>query len=598
MEIVRLLVTAAGLFLSVSFCGQSPVYTSIAKVESLREDDPGYVEACFQVADQFMDMEKYDSAQLWLNKIHAVLPLKINSFNNYLLISRQAEVYYYNNLHQLGLQESRRGLAMAEALKDSFLLADSYNFLGLFYLNMDSTAASIRYFRKGLDYIRQPPFPKRYLSLTLPHHLHGNMAEAFYKLKQYDSSELHYRLSLENALYLNWPRGIALAEAGLGDVFMAYLKPDSAFYYYNSSCQQSLAADDIDVSLYSYAGLARSSQMMNNVAATNKYLEKGFDLLLQNPNLNRFFASIFLNTAVDIYKKTGNTEGLVKALEQKSALEAATLAGYNKQMQTILNAGLENEKRLLSMQVQDARQKQKLANGRLLISLAGFAILAIAFFVYRYYQNQKNQVSLIRQKISQDLHDDIGASLSSLQIYGEVAEKSLRDQPDKTAEMIRKIIVQCKDIQENMADIVWSMRANNTGDVSLSNKIRNYVSELLQDREISFSFVIQPEAEQALVSMKARKNILLILRELLNNSAKYSKANTVTLHIYLQDKNWIMDFKDNGIGLPDERNHSGNGLKNIRHRCEELNGVCHVESTSGARFMFVFPVNVLNDIGW
>ena len=74
-----------------------------------------------------------------------------------------------------------------------------------------------------------------------------------------------------------------------------------------------------------------------------------------------------------------------------------------------------------------------------------------------------------------------------------------------------------------------SMRANNSGDVSLSTKIRNYASELLQDRQIAFSFVIQPEAERALVSMKARKNILLILRELLNNVSKYSKANTVTV---------------------------------------------------------------------
>lgn len=218
--------------------------------------------------------------------------------------------------------------------------------------------------------------------------------------------------------------------------------------------------------------------------------------------------------------------------------------------------------------------------------------------MYRYYQNQKNQVSRIRQKISQDLHDDIGASLSSLQIYGEVAEQSLREQPEKAAEMIRKIKVQSKDIQENMADIVWSMRANNSGDVSLSTKIRNYASELLQDRQIAFSFVIQPDAERALVSMKARKNILLILRELLNNVSKYSKANTVTLHIYLQDKNWIMDLKDNGIGLDVENDYSGNGLKNIRYRCAELNGICHYEGTEGTRFMFVFPVNVLNDTGW
>ncbi len=596
---LKIIVLLAGIFFSSSWLSaQQPASPDAGWEYQLSADDPRYVRVCFEVADSFMNFEKYDSAQLWLNKIHAVLPFKNNSVNNYFLITRQAEVYYYNNLQQLGLQESRKGLAMAEALNDSLLLADSYNFLGLFYMNIDSMATSIPYYKKGLTYIRQPPFPQGYLSLSKPHHLHGNMAEAYYKMGRYDSAELHYRLSLEKAQYLNGPRGIAVAEAGLGDVFVARALPDSALFYYKKANGQSLVSEDIDVALYCYGGMARSAQMLNEIASANEYLEEGFDLLKQHPNINRFFAASFLNTAADVYKSTGNTAGLINALEEKSAIEEATLGGHNKQIQTILNAGMENEKRLLSMEVQDARQNQKLANGRLLISLAGFAILAIAFFVYRYYQNQKNQVSRIRQKISQDLHDDIGASLSSLQIYGEVAEQSLRDQPEKAAEMIRKIKIQSKDIQENMADIVWSMRANNSGDVSLSTKIRNYASELLQDRQIEFSFVIQPDAERALVSMKARKNILLILRELLNNVSKYSKANTVALHIYIQDKNWIMDLKDNGIGLNVETAYSGNGLKNIRYRCEELNGVCHIEGKEGTRFMFVFPVNVLNDTGW
>jgi signal transduction histidine kinase len=596
---LKIIILLAGVLFSLSrLSGQQPANTNGDWVHQLSSDDPRYVRVCFEVADSFMNFEKYDSAQLWLNKIHAVLPFKDNSVNNYFLITRQAEVYYYNNLQQLGLQESRRGLAMAEALNDSLLLADSYNFLGLFYMNIDSNAASIPYYEKGLQYIRQRPVPPGYLSLSKPHHLYGNMAEAYYKLGRYDSAELHYRLSLEKARDLRSPRGIAVGEAGLGDVFVARAMPDSALFYYNKANGQSLASDDIDVALYCYAGMARSAQMLNLIASANEYLEKGFDLLRQHPNLNRFFGASFLNTAAEVYKKAGNTTGLIDALEKKSALEEATLGGQNKQIQTILNAGLENEKRLLSMQVQDARQNQKLANSRLLIALAGFAILAIVFFVYRYYQNQKVQVARIRQKISQDLHDDIGASLSSLQIYGEVAEQSLRSQPEKAAEMIRKIKGQSREILDNMADIVWSMRSNNTGEVSLSTKIRNYASELLQDRQIEFSFVIQPEAERALVSMKARKNILLIVRELLNNVAKYSKANTVTLHIYLQDKNWIMDLKDNGIGLEVERDNSGNGLRNIRYRCEELNGVCHIEGKEGTRFMFVFPVNVLNDTGW
>lgn len=148
---LKIIILLAGVLFSLSrLSGQQPANTNGDWVHQLSSDDPRYVRVCFEVADSFMNFEKYDSAQLWLNKIHAVLPFKDNSVNNYFLITRQAEVYYYNNLQQLGLQESRRGLAMAEALNDSLLLADSYNFLGLFYMNIDSTAASIPYYQKGL----------------------------------------------------------------------------------------------------------------------------------------------------------------------------------------------------------------------------------------------------------------------------------------------------------------------------------------------------------------------------------------------------------------------------------------------------------------
>jgi hypothetical protein len=96
-----------------------------------------FIKSCFFIADQFMDYEQYDSAQIWLNKIADRLPLKKPTLFNYYLSSRQEEVYYYNGLQRLGLQESERCMQIAKSLADSLLMADSYNFVGLFYMNID-----------------------------------------------------------------------------------------------------------------------------------------------------------------------------------------------------------------------------------------------------------------------------------------------------------------------------------------------------------------------------------------------------------------------------------------------------------------------------
>lgn len=593
-----------GCFLFIGCCiyaqqKNSPqIDSAIQKSLQQQKNQAAYIKTCFFIADEYMNIEQYDSAQLWLNKIHAVLPLKTTSLENYFLLTRQAEVYYYNNLQQLGLQESRRGLAMAQALNDSLLLADSYNFLGLFYMNIDSAAASVHYYKKGLEYTKQPPNPPQYLSLSKPHHLHGNLAEAYYKLKKNDSALLHYRFSLQKASVIQWQRGIAVACSGLGDVFFAQKNTDSSFHYYKKGANIAQQSADVDVALICFGGKANCFNETGATAAAFAQLDTGFALLKNIPNINRFYALSFLSTAVDIYKKTNNTDALIKALEIQAAIERENIASNNSQVQTILNAGMENEKRLLSLQVTEAERKQELANSRLLIALGGIALLVIAFLVYRYYQNQKLAVSKIRHKISQDLHDDIGASISSLQIYGAVAAQSLQSNPVKAEEMLQKINQQSKEVLDNMSDIVWSMKTNNTGGTSLETKIKNYAAELLQDKQIELSCVIQPEAETALESMQARKNILLIIREILNNTVKYSNAAKAMLHIYLQDRNWVMEIADNGVGFNTKLKTNGNGLKNINERCKELKGIYTLHAEKGTHYLFIFPLTVITDSGW
>jgi len=268
--------------------GQSAIDSAKAIVQKISPAQRNYVATCFFIADSYMDIEQYDSAQLWLNKIHEVLPVKNNSLDNYFLLTRQAEVYYYNNLQQLGLQESRRGLAMAQALNDSLLLADSYNFLGLFYMNIDSAAASIQYYQQGLLYTRQPPFPPAYLSLSKPHHLHGNLAEAYFKLGKYDSCLYNNTLSLQKARAINWGRGIAVAHYGIGDVFFALSATDSARNNYLLGIANALQSKDIDVALVCYGGVAKCYYREGDGTNTNSNLAEGFASLNKNPNINRF----------------------------------------------------------------------------------------------------------------------------------------------------------------------------------------------------------------------------------------------------------------------------------------------------------------------
>jgi signal transduction histidine kinase len=485
---------------------------------------------------------------------------------------------------------------MAEALKDSILLADSYNFLGLFYMNIDSAAVSVNYYKKGLQFTKQPPNPPNYISLSKPHHLHGNLAEAYYKLGKFDSALFHNYLSLKEATEINWERGIAVAYSGLGDVYAAMHQYDSSLNNYIKGANMADHSKDIDVALVCYGGMAKSHYELHNTQSVNESLDLGFALLNQHPNINRFYALSFLNTAIDIYRKRNEPGGLVKALELRSGIEKANIDGNNNQIQTILNAGMENEKRILSMQVAEAERRQELATTRLGLALIGFAFLGIGFLVYRYYQNQKLTISQIRQKISQDLHDDIGASLSSLQIYGAIAEQSVRTNPNKTIEMVNKMSAQSKEIMENMNDIVWSMKTSSSN-TSIEIKIKNYAAGLLADSNIDFKYSIMPNADKVITGITARKNILLITKEAMNNIAKYSKAKNASLSLHTEEKDLVLIITDSGMGFNRNTNtSSGNGLENMEQRTKELQGVFSIQTTEGKGTIIkaVFPLQHIN----
>jgi signal transduction histidine kinase len=188
----------------------------------------------------------------------------------------------------------------------------------------------------------------------------------------------------------------------------------------------------------------------------------------------------------------------------------------------------------------------------------------------------------IKQKISQDLHDDIGASLSSLQIYSTIAEKTFKQNPVKAMEMLEKISVQSKTLMENMGDIVWSMKTNDSHTASLEAKIKNFSVELLDDLNIDFSFHIAPAAEMILQNATARKNILLIIKEALNNIAKYSKASRANLFIDVSGKQLELKITDNGVGFDMAQKRSvGNGLQHMQNRAIELDGKLLIESVTG-----------------
>lgn len=553
---------------------------------------------CFLKADAYIRHNHYDSAQLLIDSLPVNTLQEADLRLQYDYHAIQAWIYINQNINQPGFTESEWLLKTAKKLNDSFLVADAYFKLTNAYFNAYESRKAVDCAQLALQYYPVKGKTPLYVHSALQHRVCSALASVYESLGKFDSTILYAKkiIPLENSKFNNENWGDAYLM--LYHAYNALQIKDSVRQVVQQIKNFEAQTKNNEAKLMVYICLVDDALKRNIADSAYAYAQDGISLVKADLFINVFSVQRFLYDVIALIRPTGNKQLVIDLLDLQTYFYIRFLGNNQRQLAVIEGAIQKKENIALALELESARQKQQLASSRLLMALGGIALLVIGFLVYRYYQNQKLAISKIRQTISQDLHDDIGASLSSLQIYGTIAEQSFASNPEKAIEMLHKINTQSRDILENMSDIVWSMKSNSTGGTSLETKIKNYASELLQEKQVHFTCVIQPEAEMALHSLKARKNILLIIREILNNTHKYSRASQLTLHIYVQDKNWIMDIADNGIGMDTTKKYSGNGLKNIQSRTAELKGTYTLQGGGGTRFMFVFPLVVITDTGW
>ncbi len=202
-------------------------------------------------------------------------------------------------------------------------------------------------------------------------------------------------------------------------------------------------------------------------------------------------------------------------------------------------------------------------------------------FEIRALENRIMAVSEERNRIASDLHDDIGASLSSIRIYSGAASKKFNDDPHEAQLLIERINQSSSGMMDRMSDIVWSINPKNDNVESILFRMKSQAGEVLAPLDIEVEYFIDKQAERIQPSMTARRNIYLIYKEAIINIAKYAAATNVLLELKVKDGFLILIIRDNGSGFDVLNSKSGNGLASMRQRSESLGGSLTIESAPG-----------------
>lgn len=187
------------------------------------------------------------------------------------------------------------------------------------------------------------------------------------------------------------------------------------------------------------------------------------------------------------------------------------------------------------------------------------------------FYNQKLALEQQRQKITADLHDDIGASLSSLQLNSNIAARLIDSDRERARTVLNKIEKQSRTLAERIGDIIWSLKSDKEQLMTLSSRIKNFANEILGDTDIVYHISIDESLNEEIKDFTNRKNLVLVAKEAINNAAKYSQASEINISLQKVKDMLVLKIVDNGNGF-DEAYIKGNGLENMRKRVQELNG--------------------------
>jgi len=231
------------------------------------------------------------------------------------------------------------------------------------------------------------------------------------------------------------------------------------------------------------------------------------------------------------------------------------------------------------------------------ISRAGISMAAILFSIirmlYRRKLEKKNQLlreqALIiekqqaveqeRSRIASEMHDDLGAGLTTIRFLSEKALGQARDEEEKT--QIRKISEHSNRLVQSMSETIWAMNARFDNAESLSGYLRRYASEYLEERGMAMIFTVEgKEIDAIVVRGEKRRNVFLVFKELLHNAVKYSGAERLDIRLIAGPELMLSIAESGGRGFDtDAAQSAGNGLYNCRKRMRSMDGSLELERT-------------------
>ncbi len=492
-----------------------------------------------------------------------------------------------------------KGLSLAEKKDKKYHNAMMLNNIGLLKFNNNQVKEAEKDFKEGLKIIEG--MEEFRLSLNL----NNNLGLVSKSLKHYKQSINYYKNTLINAKKLGFPLGRGVAFLNLSDSYLNNKDYKIAINYADSALAILKPFEQWEYVGTAYLINSSIYRKLNKTKSAKAYIDTLFQLLRFHPSSN--LEKTAHQELSFIYEHDGNyklaffhtnryhtiSDSLSEIANKDNIARLQVIYGKEK-----VETELENEKNNNSLLSKENELKQTKVNAIVLISI--FVLLITIGLLYirhvRLTRKQQQEFSrkLIsnidqeRSRISKDLHDDIGQSLSVIKskinmfASGKIYDISGMDND------IGEVIDQTRSISHALHPSFIQKLGLERSLVSLTENTQSKTGLIC-------SLDIDETQNLEHLSNDAQTQVYRIIQECINNTLKHAEATALKISISQNTAEFIVKYQDNGRGIKDvTKSIDGIGLQIIQERATSINGKVQINSGKGKGYTLILTFTQLN----
>jgi signal transduction histidine kinase len=504
------------------------------------------------------------------------------------ILNLLGNIYEESNQSDKAAKSYIEGIAISEKYGFEEYPAKFKNNLGLLKLYTGSLDDALNDFESGLE------SAEKVGEQRLKDHIRINIAITYFEKKEIDKAVTLYEEVISDLRKNDIPRELASTFINLASSLFSLNKTDLGKAYIDSAIQV-LEFHNLEIELTSayivkadyLLSIKNTSELLNVFSKIKTLTDKtgrlsdlsSYYLLLYRYELSQNNSKKALENYELHVKMRDSLDGirnakLIKELQLK----------YNVQEKEI-ELGKEKSK---SLELEKQNQEERFIRWFLISFSVVIIVLVIVFFAFRYsnkLREKQEQFSrqLIdnieeeRKRIAQDLHDDIGQSLSI--VKSRITKMKGHCEMDDTGieNEVGRVIEQTRQISH-------SLYPSYLEKIGLVRSVARLMEKIQDATTIQCSFEISENVDE--LSLQIKTHLYRIIQECVNNTVKHSGATALKVSIEQKNKGFQLVYQDNGKGLSKE-NKEGLGILSITERAKIINADIEIPDKTSKGFKLI-----------